>query len=77
MKAGVAPLERAFQLARSGSVGNVTELKTALKREGYSSEVIEGRTLTRQLRELIQIAREGAEASRGQADDSGCATGTV
>lgn len=61
MKVGVSPLERAFQIARSGNVGTVQEIKTALEREGYSSWVIEGPTLSKQLRKIIQEAKEAAK----------------
>ena len=35
-------LERAFQLARSGQVSNIAEIKASLGREGYSKDQIEG-----------------------------------
>lgn len=54
MKAGVSAIERAFQLARSRSVRDVTELKRAIKREGYNSWDIEGKAITGQLCELIK-----------------------
>ena len=60
MKAGVTAIERAFQLAKSGSVRNITDIKKALKRESYSLEAIEGRTLNRQLNKIIEAARESA-----------------
>jgi hypothetical protein len=51
-------LERAFQLARSGRCGRVEDLRTQLRREGYSSDRVTGRTLIRQLQALIQAANE-------------------
>ncbi len=51
-------LERAFQLARSGSVAGLTDIITALKRDGYSTNQIEGPHLKRQLAKLIKAARE-------------------
>jgi hypothetical protein len=51
-------LERAFQLARSGSVAGLTEIISALNREGYSGSQIEGRLLKRQLADLIKAARK-------------------
>jgi hypothetical protein len=57
MKPGVRPLERAFQLARSGSVQNVSEIRRAMEREGYASREIEGEQLRTQLRALIKVAR--------------------
>ena len=62
-------LERAFQLARSGRVAALTDIITSLKRDGYSSDQIEGPLLKRQLVDLIKAARaaryEPAFASRG------------
>ena len=63
MKPGVTAIERAFQLARSGSVRNIRDIKKALKREGYSLEPIEGRTLNRQLNKIIEAERESASPS--------------
>ena len=59
MKVGVSPLERAFQLARSGKVAGIIEIKTALRREGYDIRAVERAALGKQLREQIKIAREG------------------
>jgi hypothetical protein len=53
-------LERAFQLARSGSVAGLTEIISALNREGYSGSQIEGRLLKRQLADLIKAARKAS-----------------
>jgi hypothetical protein len=52
-----SPLERAFQLARSGQYANVSEVRDQLRRENYSIEQVSGLELTRQLRELIATAR--------------------
>jgi hypothetical protein len=51
-------LERAFQLARSGTVAGLTEIVSSLNREGYSANQIEGRLLKRQLADLIKAARK-------------------
>ena len=51
-------LERAFQLARSGQVSQLKEIVSALRREGYSPDQIQGRALRRQLADLIKTARE-------------------
>ena len=64
MKIGVRPVERAFQLARSGSVRDIAELKKVLEREGYFSREIEGKAITGQLRESSR--RPGARSSRSQ-----------
>jgi hypothetical protein len=53
-------LERAFQLARSGSVAGLTEIVSSLNREGYSGNQIEGRLLKRQLADLIKAARKAS-----------------
>ena len=50
-------LERAFQLARSGQVSKIAEIVGSLKRDGYSTDQIQGRVLRRQLRDLIMAAR--------------------
>jgi hypothetical protein len=50
-------LERAFQLARSGSVAGLTEIIRSLERDGYSATQIEGPLLRRQLTDLIKAAR--------------------
>jgi hypothetical protein len=55
-------LERAFQLARSGQVSTITEIVKSLKRDGYSTDQIEGAVLKRQLTDLIKAARSGVSA---------------
>jgi hypothetical protein len=50
-------LERAFQLAKSGHVADLMEIASALKREGYKVDQIEGPLLKRQLTDLIKAAR--------------------
>lgn len=51
-------LERAFQLARSGEVSGLPDIRKALSREGYNGNQIEGPTLTRQLADLIKTAHQ-------------------
>jgi len=53
-------LERAFQLAKSGRVADVTEIGLAIRRERYSADQIEGPLLKRQLAELIKAARKAS-----------------
>ncbi len=63
-------LERAFDIARSGSCAKVDEIRRQLKREGYSStelQQVTGRMLTVQLGQLIEKARAD-EAEAGPAD---------
>ena len=60
----VSALERAFQLARSGRVATVDDIKKRLMVEGYDYQVVNGGpSLASQLRERIKAARqpEGAE----------------
>jgi hypothetical protein len=55
----VSALERAFQLARSGRVAKVDDIKKQLKKEGYDASAMDGGpTLGMQLRKLIREARE-------------------
>jgi len=46
------PLERAFELARSGKYRSVGEVRAQLKLEGLSDEQIYGNSIVKQLREL-------------------------
>ena len=57
MDHGITPLERAFQLAKSGSFASVTDIKKQLHEEGYSIVQVTGRVLRKQLEALIQAAR--------------------
>jgi hypothetical protein len=53
----VSALERAFQLARSGRVSNIDDIRKILKREGYDLiDLFVGPSLKSQLRELIKTA---------------------
>ncbi len=49
-------LERAFDLARSGTYLTVAEIAQKLYSEGFAVAQIEGPALKKQLRELIEIA---------------------
>jgi hypothetical protein len=51
-------LERAFGLAKSGQVSEVSEIVRALRSEGYPASQVEGPVLRRQLGDLIKVARE-------------------
>jgi hypothetical protein len=65
MDRNVSALERAFQLAKSGEVGGVSNIRAQLRREGYDDRVVEGRSLISQLQNLIKIARSDSDnASR-------------
>jgi hypothetical protein len=51
-------IERAFQLAKSGQVSNVDDLRARLKQEGYDPRGdFVGRSLKSQLRDLIKTAQ--------------------
>jgi hypothetical protein len=51
-------VERAFDLARSGTCKTVNEIKQKLRDEGYDDNMITGRTLRIQLRTLIAAAQK-------------------
>jgi hypothetical protein len=59
MDSKVSALERAFQLARSGQVANIDDIKKKLKQEGYdvSAAAYVGLSIRSQLRALIKAAR--------------------
>lgn len=50
-------LERAFELASSGRCESVAAIRTVLKSEGYSDQQVTGRSLGKQLTDLIRQAR--------------------
>ena len=56
MNPNVSSLERAFQLAKSGRYPDIWQIKLRLKSEGYAQDQVEGRSLLRQLREIIRLA---------------------
>lgn len=58
---GFSTIERAFQIAESGKVSTVEEIGRHLSREGYSSSVLTGPTLLKQLRERISANKPAAE----------------
>jgi L-asparaginase II len=63
MQNDVSTLERAFQVAKSGRVASIREIRAKLKREGYDNRVLDcGRSLNTQLNHLIKIARSGSNA---------------
>jgi hypothetical protein len=60
MQSGVPITERAFQLARSGTVSTVADVKRTLHREGYDANALQGRNLFRQLHAVIRAERQRA-----------------
>ena len=57
MEHNITTIARAFQLAKSGDVASVSDIKKQLKAEGYRIDQIEGPTLSKQLRLLINTAK--------------------
>ena len=49
----MSPLERAFQLARSGRCKTTADIQLGLKAEGYPTDQVIGPTLLKQLRAVI------------------------
>ena len=64
------PLERAFELARSGECADVAAIRDRLRKEGHSLHHLTGPSLLKQLRELCQAAPR-PEPSAGPDPDSG------
>ena len=58
MKPNTTSLERAFQLAKSGRCVSVADIRVGLKAEGYDIRQIEGRSLFKQLTQIVQKARD-------------------
>ena len=52
------PIERAFQLAKSGEYEGLQDVLRQLKVEGLSVSQIEGRAIRTQLRDLCVAARQ-------------------
>jgi len=52
-------IERAFQVAKSGKVSNIKDLRTQLAEEGYSNAtvVLTGRSLRQQISRMIVEAK--------------------
>ena len=57
MTGATHPLERAFDLARTGRFAGVAEIRKQLRIEGLDARQVEGRLLSQQLRKLISEAR--------------------
>ena len=54
----ISAVERAFELAESGRCRTITELRIALRSEGFSDEQVWGKSLGTQLRTLIERAKQ-------------------
>jgi hypothetical protein len=59
-------LERAFALARSGEFATITQLKVALRLEGYRERDIFGRALMGQLKALCIASRKPDSTVRAE-----------
>lgn len=59
-------LERAFELAESGVVRSTSDIRVALKKEGYNEHQVQGQALSRQLTGLMKKARETAPDGSSQ-----------
>jgi hypothetical protein len=57
-------LERAFELARSGTYSRLEDIRLQLKREGYADFQLYGASLRKQLRALIVEARKSDNSGR-------------
>ncbi|HML30748.1 MAG TPA: hypothetical protein PKE16_18300 [Hyphomicrobium sp.] len=53
----LTPLERAFELAKSGKCSSIAEILRVLRAEGHRTAQIEGPALRKQLRGFIAEAR--------------------
>ena len=53
MSPGMTTIERAFELAASGSIDSISALKKKLNAEGFTADQIMGRELSRQLTKII------------------------
>lgn len=64
LNANANPMERAFQLARSGSCTNVQEIRQQLRREGFTAveSHLSGPSVAKQLRGLIKASRANSAA---------------
>ena len=64
MEQGKSVLERAFELAATGTVASVEQIKKQLKGEGCDLRQVEGRSLGNQLRDLIRTAQLDHDRSK-------------
>jgi hypothetical protein len=62
MELPLLPLERAFQIAKSGRVSRLEEIRKILAREGFENSQISGPQLLKQLRELMRTALQAPNA---------------
>lgn len=60
MRNYATPLERAFELARSGRYSNITDIKAQLEKEHIATDQLSGGMLLRQIRVIIAAASAAA-----------------
>jgi hypothetical protein len=78
MKPNVNTLERAFELARTGGFDSIRQLKDRLDHEGYLSNLVIGRYLSAQLKDLMRMADPVSYSLRAdQARDQDLAAGAI
>lgn len=61
MDQGKTALERAFEIAKTGASMGVTDIRDQLRAEGYEIRQLEGRSLTSQLRSVLEKAKADAK----------------
>lgn len=59
-------LERAFELARTGKLRTVTEIRLKLRSEGFDVDQITGPRLLKQLNALLGETHHGGPADRAE-----------
>lgn len=71
------PLERAFEIARSGRCASVQKIRQQLRSEGFSGveSHLSGTTISKQLRALIKASRPAAATQDNGTRDGTCADG--
>lgn len=62
------PLERAFQLARTGAYRGVSDIREQLIAEGYAVDQLYGPSIGRDLRRISREARLAADAQPGEGE---------
>jgi hypothetical protein len=65
MNPHISPLERAFELARSGKFSTVAEIKKQMVKESVSTAQVTGISLTRQLSALMRAANGRTDNGKG------------
>ena len=63
-------IERAFQIAQSGTAGSVADIRKKLKDEGYDPHAFQGKTVSAQLSAIIKKVRGGEPPEHSSAKPS-------